>query len=340
VGLHEIGVVRRVLLVRVNFRIGNTLVATPLIAALRERVPEAELDVLCADSTACLFEGLPIDRIHTMSRRFLARPWQALELARELRRRSFDLAVEGGFNSFGGSLCCFLAGARHQIGFHGPKGRFFDVRLQGARRRHVYEVPMRFSGALGTGCADHPVYSVRPSEASAARRLLEWPDLKGGGTSPAFVALSPGGHRDKRWPAVCWTALAEGIARQGVLVFVFLGPDEVHLEPQFNQVLRPGARVLRPLPLRAFAALLGEARLAVSADSGPMHLATALGLPVVSILQTPKSLGYCPQGKGDRVLLRPTASEALEAVRSHPEWPGLLDRGAPLTGQWHAGAAP
>src|SRR5271169_4096153 len=78
--------VRRVLIVRPNFRIGNTLIVTPLIFALRQRFPGARLDYLTGDTTAILLAHLPVDTVHFISRQFLTRPWRFVALFARLRR--------------------------------------------------------------------------------------------------------------------------------------------------------------------------------------------------------------------------------------------------------------
>ena len=86
VALPEPKVPRKVLLLRPNFRIGNALLATPLIDALKRRFPHAEVGVLTTDATRVIFERTAADHIHTTTRRSVGRPWLAIALWRELRR--------------------------------------------------------------------------------------------------------------------------------------------------------------------------------------------------------------------------------------------------------------
>ena len=96
VSLDEVRDVERVLVVRPNFRIGNTLMTNAIIPALRERFPGARLDYLAGDTTSKLLENLPIDAIHPMSRSYVAKPWEFVALFRRLRSERFDVAVEAG----------------------------------------------------------------------------------------------------------------------------------------------------------------------------------------------------------------------------------------------------
>jgi ADP-heptose:LPS heptosyltransferase len=75
----------------------------------------------------------------------------------------------------------------------------------------------------------------------------------------------------------------------------------------------------------------------VSADSGPLHLAAAVGTPTVALLQREASRRYAPRGPADRCLIEPSVREAEHAVVDHPAWPALL---APRAGVAAQVAAP
>lgn len=320
--LDDVRDVRRVLLVRPNFRIGNTLLATPLVAALHRRFPAASIDVLAGDVTAALLEQLPLDRVHTVSRGFLARPWRFVALFCELRRCSYDVAVDGGMSSFSGGLYAYLTGARHRIGHRGAADPFLTVRLPvPARTGHVCDRFAAFARQLGDPSADRPLYAVSSHEAREAEaRLAEL--LAGQVWHGAFVALFVGGHMDKRWPVERWLALVDELVACGCPLLVFVGPEERDLVPRFAEHA-PGV-VVPPGGLRAFAALLARATLVVTPDSGALHLSVALGRPTVALLQRERSLRFRPRGPDDLVLLRPDVADVLAALRTHRAWPTLV----------------
>jgi heptosyltransferase-3 len=324
VPLEAVGNVRRVLLVRPNFRIGNTLIATPLIVALRQRFPQAQVDYLGGDTTSVLLEHLPVDTVHVLSRRFVMRPWSFIALFVRLRRVQYDVAVEAGLGSFSGMLYTYLTGARHRIGCGSKGERFLNVRLPAITAPHAYEKRVAFARLLGVSCPSHPVYTVGPEEHRAAMAFLRGLNLVASSGVLPFVAVFVGGHLDKRWPAARWIELVRAAADLGGRMVVFLGPEEVRLEGDYRRELPAGVRVLRPQPLRLFAALLSMARLIVSPDSGPMHLAAALEVPVVTLLQQEGSRAYLPQEPQDRVLVRPRVDEAVATMVSHPAWPAIV----------------
>ncbi len=315
--------IRTVLFVQPNFRIGNTMIATAIVPVLRARFPGARLDCLVGDTTASLLDGQPIDQIHCVSRHFLLMPWRFVALFVRLRRERFDLAVDGGMGSYSGALYAFLSGARQRVGFAVRGDRFLTTRFPSTRLVSAYDGAEAFARALGVACPTGPRYRVRPEERAAAVATLSSLGLvRDGGVRP-FVAAFVGGHLAKRWPERCWSDLVARLHGAGVPLVIFLGPEEIGRAAALRAQTAPGLRVVPPQPLRAFAALLAHATLLVTPDSGPMHLAAALGVPTVAVLQQQRSWFYVPRGSHDRALFRPDCSEVLAAMSENPRWPML-----------------
>ncbi len=313
-GIDAVGDVRRVLLVRPNFRIGNILLATPLVFAARERFPAAQVEMLVGETTRSLLGGLPVDAIHCVSRLHILFPWRFVALFIGLRRRRFDVAIAADPGSFSGGLYTFLSGARYRIGWNGRGDRFVNVRLSRGPVTHAYESAPALARSMGATCADRPIYAVSRAEDEAALRILADLGLAVDGAIRPFVGVFVGGHLRKRWPQTLWLAFARELERLAVPFVIFLGPEEAAFSARLHAELSPSARILPPQPLRTFAAVLARARLFVSPDSGPMHLAAALRVPVLALLQMERSEFYRPHGAEDRALVRPTPEMAAEAV--------------------------
>lgn len=315
--------VRSVLLVRPNFRMGNVLVTSPLVAALRERFPGARIDYLGGEGTFALLDHLPIDRLHVMSRRYVLRPWRFVALFRRLRRARYDVAVEGAMGSFSGGLYAYLSGARYRVGVPHRNERFLNVRLPETPVTHCYDGPVAFARHLGVGCADRPVYVVAPDEAAAARALLGDLGLADGERTAPFCVLFVGGHGTKRWPRDRWVELARRLSGGGARVVVCTGPDEAASVDDLRRALAGIAAVLPPQPLRTFAAVLGAATLVVTPDSGPMHLAAAVATPVVAVLAAAHSTFFPPRGPEDVALVQPSVDQVEDAIIGGACWSAL-----------------
>lgn len=305
------------LLVRPNFRIGNTLMTNAILPALRDRFPGARLEYLTGDTTVALLDGLPIDEIHPMSRSYVKRPWEFILLFRELRRRSFDVAVEAGMGSFSGGLYSWLSGARWRIGIEGPGERFMNVTFPRPVCMHAYDDALEIGDALGMKCSDRPLYAVGAGEAAEALRVLQPLGLVADGVASFFVAVFVGGHLEKRWPNEKWVAFLRGLDESGIPFVVCLGPEETQLEALFRESVGKNGNVLLPQRLRVFAALVAQAGVLVTPDSGPMHLGVAVGTPTIAFLTSEDSRFYEPRGDRDAVLVAPSAEQAIDAVSSH-----------------------
>ena len=310
--------VRRILVVRPNFRIGNTLMAGPIVLALRARFPEARIDYLGGDTTAGLLAHLPLDRVHSVSRRHVVRPWRFVALFVRLRRERYDLAVEGGLGSFSGGLYAYLTGARNRLGCAGKGDRFLTVRLAPISTPHAYDGAVELARRLGVECPDRPVYRVSELGVKTAAALLAESGLVHEGRVAPFVVLFVGGHEGKRWPAELWVDLAQRLCRTGLRVLVAVGPEETSAIDGLRAALPAEAKLMSPHPLDVFAGVLAAAALVVTPDSGPMHLAVALATPTIALLLSERSQMYAPRGVSDRSLLRPSAAEVAAAVLEHP----------------------
>ena len=319
--VHAVGTPRRVLLVRPNFRIGNTLISAPLIAAMQTRFPGANIDYLGADTTAMLLRHFPIEHVYCISRRFILRPWELLALLLRVRQARYDVAVDAGMGSTSGGVYTFLTGARHRIGVAGAGDRFLTTRVPPPRVAHAYDGPVAFAAALGVACAARPAYIVAAGERAAALQTLAAAGLAAAAGVPQFVALSISGHKDKSLPVEIWIDLATRLATARGRVLVLTGPEEVPLLGHLRAAL-PHAAVLAPQPLRAFAAILSLAALVVAPDSGPLHLSVAVGAPTIALLVAPGSRRYAPRGPEDRVVFPATAAAAAAAIIEHPRWVG------------------
>jgi len=328
VALAAIGEVRSILLVRPNFRLGNALITSPLVEALQQRFPDARLDYLGGEGTLSVLDGLPIAERLVMSRGFVLRPWRFVELFLRLRRRRYDLAIELAMGSFSGGLYAYLSGARHRLGVPRRNERLLDVRLPPTPVAHAYDGPVAFARHLGVDCVDRPVYSVTATEAGAARLLLVRLGLADGDRVEPFVACFIGGHGAKRWPNERWAELARRVAAGGARVVLLAGPEEATQVEGLRADLAGVAVVVEPQPLRTFAALLAAATLVVTPDSGPMHLAAAVGTPVVSILTKASSTFFAPRGPLDVAVREPDVDAVVGGVRAHPRWSALANEGA------------
>jgi heptosyltransferase-2 len=274
--------------------VGDAVMATPALRALREHFKDGRLIGILKPYVAGVLEGVPWldDQILLDNRGAWARRWPAVAL--RLRRERPDLAVLFA-NTFRTGLVAWLAGCRRRIGFrrHG-RGRLLTDCLEPVRAPDGRLVPSPVIDAYNllaqtAGCAS-PGYRMElftsPADEAAADvvwrqgRLANYAEV---------VCLNPGAAfgAAKHWSTEYFALLAQELVdrrRSGVLVLC--GPAERALARQIATLARRPAVVTladQPLSLGMTKACVRRADLLVTTDSGPRHFAAVFGRPVVTL---------------------------------------------------------
>jgi heptosyltransferase I len=307
----------RVLLIRLG-AVGDVLRTLPALHLIRSTFPAVHVAWLVEELSRDLLSGHPeIDEVIPFPRRELGRVARRprdftrvlAAFIRDLRRRRFSVALD-----FQGTLkSAFLArlsGAPRRVGFapgHCREASFLFtnewVRPHGRTLNRV-ERNLLIAEAVGArGDAIEIVLPERPEEGRAAAEILRAVNPRGG----SLVVLSPGSSRRqryKRWPAGHFSRLAARLGSSAEIVpLVAWGPGEEALASEV--VSASGGRVLKapPTSLRLLAAVLRRSDLFIGADSGPMHLAWAVGCPVLALFGPTDPRLNAPLG-GNHVVLR------------------------------------
>lgn len=297
--------ISRIIVVRPNYRIGNAILATAIIAPLRERFPDAQIDFLVTDKTAALFKNLPVNHVAAVSRSDIRTPWRTVSLLRRLRARRYDLAVQLAPSSLSGLVLASMLGARYVMGKPKDDADWYDIKVKGPIV-NAYDAGPAFSTALGTAGAVGTQLALSNDEMTCAIDRLQALGLTADGAHGVepFVAVFVGGHADKVCPLSFWLALINDLNQARKRFVVFVGPEETAMIPHLQHAMQslPQGTLCSPQPLRIFAAMLARARLMVTPDSGPMHMAAALKVPVVAMVRTRKSLAFVPPGATSHVV--------------------------------------
>jgi ADP-heptose:LPS heptosyltransferase len=144
----------------------------------------------------------------------------------------------------------------------------------------------------------------------AAEQWTAW----GFGDGVPVVGVNLGGRGLKRWPRERFLEVAARIQRElGIRVVVFVGPEEEEELTRIRSALPADTVVAPPVSSRRFAALLARCRLVVTADTGPMHLSAAIGVPTITVFVAVSGRFYEPLGPM-HVALRDPAGVSVDAV--------------------------
>ena len=307
--------IHRILLVRVNFRMGNAILTLPAIDAFHKNFPQAKIDFLGSPISALLFRYQPLHEHYVAPRRFPQVVWQNPLLIRRLRANRYDLAVDVSCSQSGASeFIIALSAARIRAGVAGKGDRVLNLKVPKLGERNKYRKLAEFLRALKLERIV-PVGALEFSaeeKLEARRRLDSLAVRKNGKSAGVFV----GGRklRGKRWPLENFLQVIAGLQQSGAGVVVFLGPEEQDLVDSFKTSLDPEIPVIFEPALRTFAALVAQLDVLICCDSGPMHLACAAGVPVVAIFQERYVKRWAPPRSAARVLSDPGPAQVLAAA--------------------------
>lgn len=288
--------VRRIAVLRAN-ALGDMVFALPALAALRSAYPAAEIVLLGRAWHAAFFAGRPgpVDRvlvvpgddapesglhgIHSDA------PWRAASeaeraaFAGRARREAFDLAVQihgGGRNSnpFLASL-----GARWSVGLRSDDAPALDRWVRFIYYQHEVLRCLEVVALVGAAPVDlEPRLTLRAGDSAEAAAALA-------GVEPPYAVLHPGANDPRRrWPPDRFARVGDALEAAGLSLVVTGSRDELPLAEKLIGALHVPARNLAGrTSLGGLAGVLGTARLVISNDSGPLHLAAALGRPTVGV---------------------------------------------------------
>lgn len=299
---------RRILVRSVNW-VGDAVLTLPALMALRRRFPSAEVAVLASPWVAGLFAGQPgVDRVIELQRdgehAGLRGRWR---LARRLRAEGFDLAVVLP-NSVDAALIPWLARIPRRLGVPADgRGLLLTHKVPAPAPPGSHQVE-RYLGlvrALGAECAPVPRFLVSEAARQEAARLLE---EHGVPTGRPLVALNPGSVYGgaKRWPAERYAAVGDALAAEGRTVLLVGSRREAPvLEAVAARMQKPGILLAGRTDLPTLAALLERSRLLLTNDTGAMHVAGAVGTPVVALFGPTDAVATGPLGPTARVIREP-----------------------------------
>ncbi len=308
--LADLPELRRILIIRPNFRIGNVLISARIIPALHRKYPAAQIDILTGAPTMPLLQHMDLTHIEGLSRAHGYR-WISLgRLLLKLRRTRYDAVVDPGSGSFSSAILAWITSAPYRIGMDiGNEDALLNVRLPCGERRRPYDRIQALAAHFDPATPARPYYRVHPNEASEAHAWLQQGLSREDPATP-FIALFVGGRRNKRLPATYWASYVTHLSGGGVPILLFSGPEERSLVSKLTALQLPNLTIAPPQSIRHVAAYCQQALLVVSPDTGTMHLAAAVGTPVIALLNRDRSLRFAPNGLHDCAWVKPDPRQA------------------------------
>jgi lipopolysaccharide heptosyltransferase II len=266
--------VRKVLIIRLR-SIGDTVLATPSLTALRRFLPDARIDILLEDWVAPVLDGCSaVDNVLTVSKDTKDR----LRLARKLRREKYDVA----FNLHGGTTATFLvwaSGAKHRVGYKNYQYSFFYNHLLSSasdfwqkKITHSAEQQLALLGFVGVPVQDRPKTTLAVTKKALASIESKIQHLK----SKIAVIHPVAAFATKQWATEKFARVAEFLAEKDFQIIAVATKKERDVLANLKRSAKVPVITFDALTLPEITALVGKADFFIGNDSGIAHMAAAV----------------------------------------------------------------
>lgn len=289
--------------------IGDTVLTTPLIQALDEGLPFARIDVGVNKGSEQVLFGHPMIGNcwrfpHDSNRKGVK---SAVAFIRTIRQEKYDMVVDLT-NNDRTALFTFFSGSPLRIGYR--NNRYFRDRMvythaltPGLGKIHTVDHHLKVAEFLGLPVQDrHPSVPVLPESLGRIEKML---DEEGLGSNEPFVLMHPGARRSyKSWPLLRFARLADDISRTfGVQIILSGSRDDARTTASIQAHMETEALDWAGMiPLRDLPALIKKGLCLIGNDSAPIHIATAVQTPTISLFGPTRWEDWAPRRSSDRVL--------------------------------------
>ena len=294
-----------VLIIKLRY-IGDVLLATPTVRAIKAAQPNVHMTMMVNRGTEDVLSGSPnLDEIIVLDKGSLT---AQSRLIAGLRHRQFDTVLDltdGDRSAF----LSWVSGAPVRIGFndeHRWRGKWYTHVVQsvpGVQHRIDRDLEALKPLGIQAGSKDPQVW-LTPEEEKSAEQLL---DQLGAQRSQSMVILQPGArYWFKAWPPERFAELADRLTSQyGCQVLIGGSDQDVALAEQIRQMAKSRPIVMAGrTTIKQFAAIAKKSALFVGSDSGAMHMAAAVGTPVVGLFGPSNPREWGPRGGPVEVLYK------------------------------------
>jgi heptosyltransferase-2 len=294
--------IRRILFIRVD-RVGDMALSTSAFRAIKAAWSPVHLTVMASPANApVLKNNADVDEVIVYER--TAPLAEKIRFFRRLRARRFDLAVDphDGYELKTAWLA-WMSGAAHRIGY-AAFGREIFLNHTGPKvdgERHFVDRTLDLLKGIDIPCENRsPIIFMDEEERAWGRRWLQERELAG----RQLVAIHPGAHyQTQRWLPEYYRELILLVRRETPREVILLaGPAEESLVETITGRIRQKIPVFIEADLRKFLALLSQCQMLICNNSGPLHCATALGIPTISFMGPTVKAQWMPIGERHLVL--------------------------------------
>ena len=321
-------------------QLGDVVMSLPALRAIRERYPQALVTVMVGRPGAEIIDmsgyadaTIEVDRVQLRDGFKLLSVMRIFQVVKDVRRRKFDFVID--LHSFSETnLLGFLSGASQRL-FSRRPGRSIDFLANFNPKPPVdkndpdqHLIDRYLDVLVPLGIKDQPRVPKLVTRVEDGRVVDAMLRKEKAETGAPLVGLFPGaGHPGRCWPLEQFGQLADFLIRNdGVRPIVFVGPEERHLTQQMRAIFPPACVILDKLSIPQLAAAQARLAVFVSNDTGPVHIAAAVGTPIVVLIDLPRPHAYVPTATSQRLIFSESVT-AIEVEQVYASTRELLSAG-------------
>lgn len=285
--------------------IGDVLLSTPVIENLRRAYNSSRIDFLVERDAEDVVKGNPyVDRVIVLDRKRMSSLGESLNFMKGLREGRYDLTIDL-FGNPRSALLTLCTGAKLRVGYNFRGRRYaYNLRVE-PRGDRVHEVQFNLDALRKIGVpvlTDNPLFPLDDVSKRFARDFFKSQGLEDG----FVIGVSPsGGWSAKRWPLEYFAELADQLVKTyGAKILLFWGPGELIRVQRLQSFMTERSWIIPKTTLKQLGALLWRCDLVISNDSGPMHIAAALGTPTTGIFGPTNPQLQGPYGEKHEVVAK------------------------------------
>lgn len=298
--------VNRILVVRTD-RIGDLILVTPAIRALRENFPSAFIAVLSSKyNKKAIAKNKDVEEVICYNEKRLFLPWNFMSFVSKLRKYKFDMVIDTYYPFFlQSAFLSYLSSAEYRVGYDSKYSNvFFNLHFKG--EENIYEAKRHTALLENLGLkisSDKLILETTDEDEKNIKVFLDENKLNG---NNIIVGINPGARRSPhRWDVKKFAKLADDIIKEyNAKVIVTWGPGEKELAESVLENMEKQAIISCKTTINEIASLMKYMKLFVCPDTSVYHVAVAAGVPIVSIV-----------GKGDASRWAPAGNNKIYIVK-------------------------
>lgn len=293
--------INKILIIRLNHRIGNILFLTPLIRALGKKMPHAKVDLLLgADFSDLIGRMANVNKVYCANSRLIKSPGKLFALIKDLNKNEYDLTISPAKSSGSSNIAQASVKAKYKLNFKVKNlFNFANIVVDFPETKHAALFPLALMDAFDGERLTYEPYldiSLFDDEKAKGKEILLQLIGQDSIDDKIIIGIFRGARFEKRIADIFWL---EYINR-------LLGTGNRYI---FVDIIAPGGKAVSDdilsvsfVNLRGLASFMAALDFFICADTGPMHLASAAKTNIIALFNKTSPDTYGPLGKNDRVI--------------------------------------